>query len=468
MSVMSALPHPLWSAAIARPHQAFVNDLSYAELAERVARRASQLEAQRPAWRGARLGLSGRYDELWVEWAMSLSWLGATVAPMGVNATAQERAQRRERLSLEAVISLDERGVARDEEGAELVGAGEESEGRAAAQLEPAPWAWERAQFALMTSGTTGAPKPIELSARALTMSALGSMVRLGHLPSDRWLACLPLHHVGGLSILTRALLQQTSLRFVAPKGEALAEALCSGQYQLCSLTPTLLSDALDHLERLSDERRAGLESLRVLLIGGARTSAELWERARALGLPLRLTWGMSEAASQVCTQVEQAPPGGALPPLPFQRVELSDEGCLVVSGPTTERGRFETRDLGHIDERGWVSVQGRLDELIISGGINVHPREIEERLSAHPSLADAAVLGVDDPRWGQALHAYLRLKEGAERPSDEELKGWCRAQLSHYKTPKIFHWRDALPRDPLGKLQRHRLNPSHGSEGSS
>lgn len=473
MSSASTLPNPLLSAAIAYPDRPYVNGLTYAALCRGVQARAIALSALNLTWQEERVGLCGSYDERWVEWALTLNWLGALVAPLKPDGTSRERSSVASRLSLTRVITLPREGRASCGGEPLLSEAAYQRMDAHALSLSdpcgaPVDWGWERPIFALTTSGTTGAPKPITLTTRALIMSAFGSMVRLGHLASDRWLACLPLHHVGGLSILTRALVQQTSVRLCPPRGDLIAEALVSGAYQLCSLTPSLLSETLERLEGLTEGERGGLNKVRALLIGGARTPHTVWERAEALGLPIRLTWGMSEAASQVCTQLVSAPPGGALPPLPFQSITVSAEGSLTLRSPTTEQGVYESQDLGELDERGWVKVSGRRDDIIISGGVNIHPREVEERLLAHPSVAEVAVVGAPDPGWGQALHAHLRLKRGEERPSDEALRAWCRLELSSYKCPKAFHWRQSLPRDPLGKLlRRHLTPPPHESEGT-
>lgn len=477
MSTAQALPHPLLSAAIARPRHPYFNDLTFGELCERVQLRAQALVQVRDTWVGARIGLCGSYDERWIEWAWALNWLGVSVALLNPQATENERAQTCEILDVSEVIRLPFGGPAQFEHGLILEDtmAMERTMERTDPNsvpfqvlIEPILWEWEQVLFVLTSSGTTGTPKAISLTTRALTLSAFGSMVRLGHDPGDCWLSCLPFHHVGGLSILTRALLQQTSVRRCQAQGKAMAHALMSGAYQLCSLTPTLLDETLDALLQYEPQQRLGLKSLRVLLIGGAKTNQLTWEKALELELPIRLTWGMSEAASQVCTQLEPAPPGGALPPLPFQHVQLDHQGCLTLTSPTTETGYYTTQDLGQIDEKGWICVLGRRDDVVISGGVNIHPQEIEERLIAHPCVFDAAVVGVPDPKWGEALHAYLQLVDGAECPSNENLQAWCKAQLSPYKCPKAFHWRPSIPRDSLGKLQRRYLiHPSHESEGA-
>ena len=474
----SDLPYPLAQAALAWPRRAFIRwreeapegaqegaragearALTYAEALELTRRDAARLALELGDLRGARVGLGGAQGPAWVVRCLALSWLGATVAPLRPSSPPEERA--RLLAALGVTLALEAPSGLEGPEGLEGLEA-----------PPPADWAWERPLFALTTSGTTGEPKPVLLSARALAMSAFGSAVRLGHLPDDVWLGCLPLHHVGGLSTLTRALLCQTTLLLCPPRPARIAALLCADEGEaeeagaeeagaeegvtLGSLTPALLAAVLDALP--PDARPS--PRLRALLIGGAPTPPELLARALARGLPARLTWGMSEAASQVCTQLAAGAPQGSSPPLPFTRVSLTGEGLLLVSGPTVEGGAHTSGDLGALSAEGWVSVLGRADDLIISGGLKVHPREVELRLLAHPAVADAAVAPAPHPAWGQRPVAYLCAREGAAPPSDEELRAWCDAALSPYKRPDAFVWLAALPRDPLGKLRRRDLPP--------
>jgi octaprenyl-diphosphate synthase len=477
----SDLPNPLAQAALAWPHRALLSwregedpsaplrALSYAEALELVRRDAALLMARHGGLGGRRVGLAGAQGAAWVVRCLALSWGGATVAPLRPDSPPPERARLLASLGVELVVdappSLDVLGAELASAG--LGGAGLGGAGYAAPRS--AEWAWERPLFLLTTSGTTGEPKPVTLTARALAMSAFGSAVRLGHLPDDVWLGCLPLHHVGGLSTLTRALLCQTTLHLCPPRPERVAASLLEGAeggVTLGSLTPTLLAATLDALDALdaTPHRPSISPRLRALLIGGAPTPPDLLARALRRGLPARLTWGMSEAASQVCTQLEAGAPQGSAPPLPFTRVSLEADGRLRVMGPAVQGGAHTSEDLGALSEGGWVSVLGRADDVIISGGLKVHPREIELRLLAHPAVADAAVVARPHPRWGQRPVAHLCARPGVALPSDEALLSWCAQTLSAYKRPDAFVWRESLPRDPLGKLRRRDLNAPHTS----
>ena len=321
----------------------------------------------------------------------------------------------------------------------------------------PRPWAFDDVVACITTSGSTGAPKPITLTVRQVLFSAFGSATRLGHLPTDTWLAVLPLHHVGGLSILWRAVLLGARVhvlpRFVAARA---AQLLGDGSVQLASLVPTMLAQLLDAAPSL-----VASPQLRAVLLGGAPTPEPLLQRALAAKLPVAITWGMSEAASQIATRWPGEPAaraGDAGPPLPFAEVWHDAAGSLWVDGPVVQ-APLRTQDVGLLDADGRVAVLGRSDDVFVSGGENVHPAPIEAWLTSHPAVAEAAVCAVPCPVWGQRPVAHLVARVGWGLPTDAELTSFCRRRLASFQLPVQFVWHDALPRDPLGKLRRRELS---------
>jgi O-succinylbenzoic acid--CoA ligase len=296
------------------------------------------------------------------------------------------------------------------------------------------------------TSGSTGAPRPVELTYGNWLWSALGSGVALGVDPSERWLCTLPLTHVGGLSILLRSAVYGTSIvlheRFETDR--VLAELHDPAGPTLVSLVPTTLARLLD----------AGLRkppALRWALLGGAPLPAALLDRAAAAGVPVAPTYGLTEACSQVATH-------GV--PLFCTRVRLSAEGEILVAGPTVAPASgpvLHTGDLGRIDERGRLTVTGRLSDTIVTGGENVAPTEVEAVLAAHPAVAEAAVHGRADPDWGEAVVATVVLRPGAEATA-EALRRHCAAQLAAFKVPKTVAFARELPRTASGKVARSAL----------
>jgi o-succinylbenzoate---CoA ligase len=314
------------------------------------------------------------------------------------------------------------------------------------------------------TSGTTSAPKPIELTYGNFLWSALGSAVALGLDPGERWLCALPLAHVGGLSILLRSTIYATTAviheRFDT---DAVLDALREQDVTLVSVVATTLARLLD----------AGLErppTLRCALTGGGPVPPALVARARTAGVPISLTYGLTEACSQVTTSLVAAldevstHPLDAGPPLFCTRVQISADGEIMVAGPTVAPGSADgegwlrTGDLGVIDEHGRLHVTGRKADTIVSGGENVAPAEVEAVLEAHPQVLEAAVVGRPDDKWGEAVTAWVVARPGIELDF-ASLMAHCARMLAPYKAPKDYMLTDEpLPRTPSGKLLRREL----------
>jgi o-succinylbenzoate---CoA ligase len=307
------------------------------------------------------------------------------------------------------------------------------------------------------TSGTTSAPRPIELTYGNFLWSALGSAVALDRDPRERWLCALPVAHVGGLSILVRSAIYATTA-VIHPRfdTELALHALREQDVTLVSLVATTLARLLD----------AGLErppALRWALTGGGPVPAALIERARVAGVPVSTTYGLTEACSQVTT-------GG--PPLFCTRVRIAGAppaepgvGEIMVAGPTVAPGSrdgdgwLRTGDLGALDEHGFLRVTGRVADTIVSGGENVAPAEVEAVLEAHPDVLEAAVLGRPDPQWGEAVVAIV-VPRPDSTPREETLRAHCAAHLARYKVPKQVDYSDTpLPRTRSGKLLRRALS---------
>jgi len=326
----------------------------------------------------------------------------------------------------------------------------------------------------MFTSGTTGNPKPVELTYANHLASARASATNLGVEPDDRWLCALPVHHVGGLAILLRSAIYGTAAivhkRFEV---DTVKQSLEAGE-------PTLVSLVATQLRRLVEAGFESAPALRAALLGGGPVPRDLLAWAAQRGLPVLQTYGMTETASQVAAlgateALTAGATGSAGRPLEGVEIRIDPEpGEVLVRGPMVSRdalaadGWLHTGDRGALDENGYLWIEGRLDDTIVTGGENVAAAEVEAVLQAHPAVAEAAVVGRPDPEWGEAVTAYLVIEPSAAAPTDEEILVWCRRRMSPFKAPKVIHRLAALPRTAAGKVRRHDLGgPDHEQEAA-
>jgi O-succinylbenzoic acid--CoA ligase len=342
------------------------------------------------------------------------------------------------------------------------------------ASFDPVDSAWTDTRLLLFTSGTTGAPKAVRLTYGNVAASAAASATRLGVLPGDRWLCPLSMYHTGGLSVVLRSALYGTTAVLVRTPGfdaDAVRDALrrydCTG----VSLVPTMLDRLLD---------AGGVPaSLRFALVGGAPTPPALAERALDAGVPVCPTYGMTETASQVATlrpeDVRQHTDAAGRPlvgtevtvvdadrdPLP-----PGEHGELAVAGPTVTPGYVSaadtsarfcehgllTGDRGYVDDDGFLHVQGRQSDRIVTGGENVHPEEVAGVLRDHPGVEVVAVVGVPDDEYGERVGALLVADRAL---SVENLREFCEDRLAPYKHPRVVRVVEELPRTASGTVDR-------------
>ena len=439
-------------------------EVSYAELWRLAGAGAGEL-VELGARRGQRVAIALAPG---IEFAQALHacWLlGAIAVPVDLRLTAAERAK----VAAEASVHI-ERPL--------HSGSGEpESETFA----NGATHDLDAVCAVIHTSGTTSAPRPVELTYGNFLWSALGSAVALGVDPAERWLCALPLSHVGGLSILVRsAIYATTGVVHERFKTDRALAALEGERVSLVSLVSTTLARLLD----------AGLRdppALRCALTGGGPVPAALVRRAREAGVPVLETYGLTECCSQAATAPSAAVTarragssvatlapsvgGGDLPsevgagvPLFCTRAEIAPDGEILLSGPTVAcaaiaaDGRLHTGDLGRIDAEGFLHVSGRKADTIVTGGENVAPSEVEAALEAHADVLEAAVVGREDPQWGEAVTAIVVTVPGAT-VKESALREHCSSRLAPYKVPKRVEFASQpLPRTASGKLLRREL----------
>lgn len=316
------------------------------------------------------------------------------------------------------------------------------------------------------TSGTTGAPRGAVLTRDALLASAAASQANLGWRGDDRWLLCMPLAHVGGLSIVTRCLAARRCV-LVAPRFDpaAFPRWVDERGVTLASLVPTMLARILEASPRWRPPAH-----LRAILVGGAEVPSSLLRAAKARGLPMLPSYGLTESCAQILAvpYAERFDPAGWGSGLPLPGVDLRVvDGRIEIRGPMLMAGYwgedplapgawFDTGDLGELDARGCLHVHARRADLIISGGENVYPAEVERALEGMPGIAAAGVFGVPSDAWGEEVAAVL--VAAAAPPRDEELREHFAARLAPHKRPRRVCYAPALPHTPGGKLDRPAL----------
>lgn len=303
-------------------------------------------------------------------------------------------------------------------------------------------WPMEPGDALVMaTSGSTGEPKGAVLTHSAIEANAMATSSALAVDPStDRWLACLPLAHVGGLAVVVRALLTDTPVDVHDGFDAAAVEGAARQGATLTSLVPTALA-------------RIDPSAFRVILLGGSAMPAQRPANTVA-------TYGMTETFSGVV--YEGWPLDGVETRIADDEVQLRCPMLLRCyrdgTDPRTDDGWFPTGDAGALSDEGRLSVFGRVDDMITSGAEKVWPVAVERILTALPGIADVAVVGRPHPEWGQAVTAVVVPTDHAQPPQLEALRDAVKEHLPAYCAPRQLELVSELPQTPLGKTQRWKL----------
>lgn len=407
--------------------------------------------------------------------------LGAVLVPLNTRLTPAELAWQIEHVGCKLVVTAPDLAEKLSIVNCELAIVNEGWLVSATLTIEHYPFTINHYQAVIFTSGTSGKPKGVPLTFGNHFYSAMASAYRLGTQPDDLWLSCLPLYHVGGLAVIWRSCLYGTAVdlhpRFILAE---VNDALDSKPITMISLVPTML-------HRLLETRTHWPESLRLALIGGAAATPDLVQKAQAASVPIATTYGLTEASSQVATLLPDGvkkKPGSVGRPLLFTSVHIMDEngneqppnefGEIVVSGPTVMSGYFadlqaadsmhdarhttiHTGDIGYLDDDGDLWIVQRRSDLIVTGGENVYPAEVESVLKAHTAVTDACVVGLPDAEWGQLVVALVVLNKGTA-VTEDDLRQYCRQSLAGYKVPRRLHFANSLPQTASGKIARQQV----------
>jgi len=338
------------------------------------------------------------------------------------------------------------------------------------------------------TSGTTGFPKGAELHHRGLTNNARFYAERIALRPGEVYVNPMPLFHTAGCGMGVLGAVQSLAVDVpvLAFDPALVLELLEAERAVMFGGVPTMMIAMLGH----PDIERRDLSSLRVAVSGGSPVPAELVRQVEArLGVRFSIVFGTTECSPLVTqvklddsdqdraetlgtplprTEVMIADVAGGGPVPVGQPGELCARGYLVMRGyhdapdasaaAIDSEGWYHTGDLASLDGRGYLRIEGRIKDMIIRGGENIYPREIEDALFAHPAVAEAVVIGVPDERWGEVVAAYVRPVPGQPAPSPGELREYCREHLAPYKTPQHWVLVEAFPMTPSGKIQKYKL----------
>jgi long-chain acyl-CoA synthetase len=467
-------------------------DLSYGSLRRRVAGLAGGLR-RLGVRAGDRIAILDRNSDEYVETYYAAAFVGAILVPLNSRLAANELRSILREVEPKVLIT----GTASASLGASVVtdlpalagfvvsgassGKALDYEELVSGEASPVDRSGsaDSTAYIFYTSGTTGEPKGVCLSARAMLLSAYDAVLGLELTSADVWLHAAPMFHlVDAWAVWAMPLVggRQATLHF---EPRAFLESVEARRVTVTSIPPTLIAMATDAYDR----EPADLSTLRCVTYGGSPAAESTLARgASVFGCPLLQAYGVSEASGMVSLETEPGR-GSAGQPLPNVDVRIVDErgyevaantvgeieigGARVLNeywrkGSATEAavrgGWYLSGDLGRLDEQSRLTIVGRKKDMIISGGENVYPAEIENVLARHPGVLEAAVVGVPDPRWGEKVAALVVTRAGSP-PDAPALLAFCRQNIAGYKVPKSISFStDSLPRIGPGKVDKREV----------
>jgi 2-furoate---CoA ligase len=433
--------------------------LTYTELRERAARIAQGLAA-RGVERGDRLACVLANEPETVELYWGCQWLGACIVPLSHRISESELDY--------CIVDSEAELVLREPEDVRDLVAADEHPG--ALDLDDASHSIQ-----LYTSGTTGRPKGVPRSHRAERAAGISQVVQHGLRPGHRTLGAMPLYHTMGIhSLLAASLVAGCYVAQPAWDAEQALELVETERITALYLAPTLYFD-LVHTSRLGADDTSSVRA--IAYAGAPMTSALVEQVAEAFDPEIFVNhYGSTEIYTFSVSRAQRAKPGCAGRPALNARLRLDPPGegeilCHMSSdeafsgywkrpdadAKAIRDGWYHTGDVGRLDGDGELWVVGRVDDMIVSGGENIHPVEVEDVLAGAPGVREVAVVGEPDDRWGQRVAAYAVVEQGV---TADELDAFCLAseRLARFKRPRAYHLVDELPKSPSGKILRRLL----------
>lgn len=334
------------------------------------------------------------------------------------------------------------------------------------------------------TSGTTGRPKIVTLKRRQMMVAAEASARNFRPDPNHFWLLCLPLNHIGGISIILRSLIYGSAIYRLSDFHEEMIKEFVgeNPRFQAASFVPTMLKRLLD--DPLFKTHR----EFQSILLGGGPVSETLLRKSVERGVPIVSSYGMTETCAQIIANPLLAPSGMYTPlksvgkPFPPNELQIRDEdgyelgknqsGEIWLRGPQVidryyrdednegrfdKDGWFKTGDYGHLNGFGQLFIESRRVDLIVTGGENVNPVEVEQELERLPEIREAAVIGIPDEEWGQKVTAIITLRNG-KSPDLNSLREQLKDRLMDFKVPKMLKIVPELPKTATGKIRKADL----------
>lgn len=448
---------------------------TFAELKHHAMRYAGQLKAQH-IQQNDRIALMGKSNVEMVFMIHGAMLLGVEIVMLNNRLTAKEIAWQVEDAHVKAVIFEDDfKGKMEFVKSNHMPFSMVRHTAKKDFEVER-NWSSHKTITIMYTSGTTGFPKGVRQTAENHTSNALSSVLNLGLEEKDCWLCTMPLFHISGFSILVRSVLYGMEVRLYEKfDAKNITNDIVNGRVTRMSVVSVMLSQILAELEK---RKETAHPSFKTMLAGGGSVPIDYLKRADACQIPILQTYGMTETSSQTATlsaSDAMRKVGSAGKPLFFNEIKIKDthhayeHGEVYIKGPHVtpgyigrfkennplEEGWFPTGDIGYLDDEGYLYIVDRRSDLIISGGENVYPAEIENVLSAHSKIREVGVCGKEHSEWGETPVAFVVV---SEEVSAEELIQFCSQRLAKYKIPKEVFFVQELPRNASNKLLRREL----------